>query len=67
MSKSTKVIKVGNVLTTIKVPTKLRIGGRKSGKSAHSMSNVQLNAICNDRQQRRWHYAAKTVLASRLK
>lgn len=44
---------------------KLKIGGRKGGKSAHSMSTADLNAVLVNASQKRYHQNARTVLAAR--
>jgi len=65
MPKSTKVTKKDGVIYRQKVPTRLRIGTRKSGKSAISMSNDDLRSVLESANQRKWHQNARTVLAAR--
>lgn len=45
--------------------SKLRIGTRKSGKSALIMSNDELIAVLDDANKKRYHHKARTVLLNR--
>ena len=45
--------------------TKLRIGTRKSGKSAFLMSTEDLVKVIEDKNKTRYHAKAKTVLSLR--
>ncbi len=65
MPKSTKVTKIDGVIRRQKVPMKLRIGTRKSGKSAIAMSNEELQAVLESNDKRKWHYRARSVLEAR--
>ena len=65
MPKSTKVTKIDGVIHRQTVPMKLRIGTRKHGKSAHAMSNADLQAVLESTNKRKWHPHARTVLAAR--
>ena len=48
-----------------KVCTKFRIGTRKSGKSALLMSDEELLAVLDDKNKKRYHAKALTVLGKR--
>ena len=65
MPKNTKVIKIDGITHRQKVQTKLRIGARKSGQSAITMSNAELQAVLESKDKRKWHQRARTVLAQR--
>jgi hypothetical protein len=65
MPKSVKKVKDGNIWRREVVATKFRIGTRKSGKSAHLMSNEDLEAVLADKNKSKWHNSARAVLALR--
>jgi len=65
MPKSTKVTKHDGAIHRQKVSMKLRIGTRKSGKSAVAMSTEELQAVLESSDKRKWHTKARTVLATR--
>lgn len=62
MPKNNKTVKHDGRLFKQKVPARLRIGTRKSGTSAHSMSNEALLAVLDNKSQAKWHSDAQTVL-----
>lgn len=65
MPKNNKVTKVDGHVKKQKVPAKLRIGTRKSGKSGVAMSNTDLQAVLESKDKRKWHHTARTVLNMR--
>ena len=65
MPKNNKVTKVDNVLKKQKVAAKLRIGTRKTGRSAHTMTTDALLAVLTNKDQSKGHQAARTVLRHR--
>ena len=65
MPKNTKVTKIDGVIHRQKVPAKLRIGTRKHGRSAMTMTTTDLQAVLESSDKRKWHQSARTVLASR--
>ena len=65
MPKNTKVTKIDGISHRQKVQSKLRIGTRKSGQSAITMSNAELQAVLESKDKRKWHHKARTVLAMR--
>ena len=65
MPKNNKVAKVDCHVKKQKVPAKLRIGMRKSGKSAIAMSTADLQAVLESNDKRKWHDNARTVLKMR--
>lgn len=44
---------------------KLKIGGRKGGKPANSLSNADLQAVLENEDKKRYHKNARTVLVNR--
>lgn len=48
-----------------KAPRKFKIGGRKSGKAAHTMTNEALLAIVSGEKKTSDSQKARTVLAAR--
>lgn len=66
MPKSARVTKIDGIIRRQKVPMKLRIGSRKSGKSAIAMSNAELFAVLESPDKRKWHSKARAVLTKRL-
>lgn len=65
MPKNRKVIKNGNTVTVLSVPSKLRIGTRKSGTSALLMTTEALKDVLTKKDNSRYHNKARTVLAMR--
>ena len=65
MPKNRKIIKTPKGITRINEPRKLLIGTRKSGKSAQIMSNDELKAVLNNKNQAKYHNKAATVLQNR--
>ncbi len=65
MPKSKKTIKLETRTYKVKNPTKLRIGTRKNGRSALTMSNAELNEVLKSDDKRKWHSNAMTVLKAR--
>ena len=65
MPKSRKKVKEGNRITTLVVPTKFRVGNRKSGVSAHSMSTAALVAALEDKNKSKYRNSINAVLATR--
>jgi hypothetical protein len=65
MPKNNKVSKHDGNIFKQKVPAKLRIGTRKSGKSAIAMSSAELQAVLESNDKRKWHYRARKVLRQR--
>ena len=65
MPKSKKTIKIDGRTIHHKNPMKLRIGTRKTGKSALAMSTAELLAVLEVKDKRKWHDRARTVLRAR--
>ena len=65
MPKNNKVTKTGNGLHKQKVSATFRIGTRKSGKSAHTMTNDALLAVLENKSQAKYHNDARAVLSLR--
>ena len=65
MPKNNKVTKVDGHIKKQRVPSKLRIGTRKGGKSGIAMSNVELQSVLESNYKRKWHQTARTVLKMR--
>ncbi len=65
MPKNRKVVKVDGATKVIKVPAKLRIGTRKSGTSASMMSTKRLMEVLEDKNLKRYHNNAQSVINSR--
>ena len=65
MPKSKKTIKIDGRTIHHKNPMKLRIGTRKTGKSALAMTNDELHAVLQSNDKRKWHNRARQVLQSR--
>lgn len=54
----------GRIIRTI-LPHKFRIGTRKGGTSAVTMSTAELKTVLETSGKGRWHQNARTVLATR--
>lgn len=65
MPKNSKTNKHDGRLFKSKVPATHRIGTRKSGKSAHTMTNDALKAVLTNKAQTKFHQAARAVLTLR--
>ena len=65
MPKSKKTTKVDGRTIQHKNPMKLRIGTRKAGKSAITMTTAELQAVLENKDKRKWHNNARTVLQTR--
>lgn len=65
MPKSKKTTKVDGRTVHHKTPMKFRIGTRKAGKSAITMTTAELQAVLENKDKRKWHSKARTVLQSR--
>jgi len=65
MPKQRKVLKTGNTVNKFNVPSKLRIGTRKSGTSAFLMTTEALKDVLTKKDHGRYHNKARTVLAMR--
>jgi len=65
MPKSRKKVKDGNRIITSIVPTKFRVGNRKSGVSAHTMSTSSLVAALEDKNKSKYRNSINAVLATR--
>jgi len=65
MPKRVKVSKVGNRTVRQNQPHKFRIGNRKGGQSALTMTIVALKDILAGTKNKRDHQNARTVLAMR--
>jgi len=65
MPKNNKVTKVDGHIKKQRVPSKLRIGTRKGGKSGIAMSNADLQSVLENNDKRKWHHNARTVLNMR--
>lgn len=57
--------KKDNRIFITKPPRKFKIGTRKSGKSAHTMSNDDLLEVLGDASKSRYHQNSREVLSSR--
>ena len=65
MPKNNKVTKVDGHIKKQRVPSKLRIGTRKGGKSGIAMSNADLQSVLEHNDKRKWQHHARTVLNMR--
>jgi RNA:NAD 2'-phosphotransferase (TPT1/KptA family) len=65
MPKGRRVEKRGNAIHKFNVQRKFRIGTRKAGRAAHSMTTEALKEILEKADQKRYHQKARTVLAMR--
>jgi len=65
MPKNNKTIKHDGRLFKQKVQATLRIGTRKNGVSAHTMSNQALLAVLTSKSQSKAHSNARKVLTLR--
>lgn len=65
MPKGRKVIKTANSIKKVNVKRKLRIGTRKNGVGANTMSNERLREVLEDTNKTRYHGKARTVLNAR--
>jgi len=65
MPKNNKITKINNNIHKQKVPAKLRIGTRKTGKAANAMKTAELQAVLEAKDKSRWHQSARTVLRMR--
>ena len=65
MPKSIRKTKKDGYWTKVVVPTKFRIGNRKTGTSANLMSNEDLEKVLANNDQARYWSNAKAVLMSR--
>ncbi len=65
MPKNRNVVKKDGVVHKYKVASKMRIGTRKSGKSANLMSNEDLMSVLSSKDMARHHGKARTVLFNR--
>ena len=65
MPKNNKVTKIGNNIHKQKVPSRLRVGGRKSGKSAIGMSTQALKDELTNPNHKRSRNKIMAVLRKR--
>lgn len=65
MPKNRNVVKKDGVTHRYNVASKFRIGNRKTGKAANTMSNEALQAVLDSKGKARYHANARTVLATR--
>ena len=65
MPKSKKTTKIDGRTVHHKNPMKLRIGTRKTGKSAVAMTTADLLAVLGSKDKRKWHDNARAALRSR--
>jgi len=65
MPKRVRARKVDNRIIRTNLPHKFRIGTRKSGTSAVTMSTEDLKTVLETAGKGRWHQNARTVLATR--
>lgn len=65
MPKDIVKTKKDNRIFRFKPPRKFKIGGRKGGVSAYTMSSDDLIAVLKNPGKSRYHTNARTVLSSR--
>jgi hypothetical protein len=65
MPKNRKAIKTSQAIVMVNTPNKFRIGTRKAGKSAHTMSNKELKAILKNVDMKNSYSNAVAVLKLR--
>ena len=65
MPKTRKVEKKNGKAFKTVLPMKLRIGPRKGGKSAFSMTTEELEAVLADSKKKKYHNKARTALSKR--
>lgn len=65
MPKNRKAVKISQAMILINEPRKFRVGGRKGGKSAHTMSSNELYGILKNVDRKRDHSNASAVLRLR--
>lgn len=65
MPKNRRVIKTASSIKKVNVKRKLRIGTRKSGIAANTMTNEKLKEVLKDTNKTRYHTKVRTVLNAR--
>ena len=65
MPKGRKIIKTDGRVKKVYIQSKLRIGTRKSGTGANTMTNTALLEVMKDEGKTRHHGKARTVLNAR--
>ena len=65
MPKNNKTVKHDGIVHKQKVSATLRIGNRKTGTSAHAMTNNALLAVLTNKSQSKFYKDAATVLTQR--
>jgi len=65
MPKNNRLVKLDGLIKKFKVASKLRVGTRRSGKSANLMSNDKLLDVVTSSNHKKDIKNAKTVLTNR--
>lgn len=65
MPKGRKIVKTNNSIKKVNVKRSLRIGTRKAGVSANTLSSTKLLESLKDTNKKKWHASARTVLTNR--
>lgn len=65
MPKHRKVVKHDGQVFKFNTPKKFRIGTRKQGVCAHTMSTADLNAVLGNKDKAKYHRNARLVLELR--
>lgn len=65
MPKSRKVVKEAGVIKRLNVPHKFKIGTRKNGVAAHTMTTEKLQELLGREDQKRYRHKILAVLELR--